>query len=127
MAQNLLRSGSGLFKSRIRNWIRSKIFVWILNTDLASFCSYYFPLICLLCTAKIFFHSLLNSVPVIAQSVHNAFFYLFFSFYLFPCPLLSLISISPLSSVFYVSLYTYKQCCGAGAARSRIFWSEPEP
>jgi hypothetical protein len=20
-----------------------------------------------------------------------------------------------------------KQCCGAGAARSRIFWSEPEP
>jgi hypothetical protein len=21
----------------------------------------------------------------------------------------------------------YFQCCGAGAARSRIFWSEPEP
>jgi hypothetical protein len=22
---------------------------------------------------------------------------------------------------------SYYQCCGAGAARSRIFWSEPEP
>jgi hypothetical protein len=22
---------------------------------------------------------------------------------------------------------SFKQCCGAGAARSRIFWSEPEP
>jgi hypothetical protein len=26
-----------------------------------------------------------------------------------------------------IVLKCFKQCCGAGAARSRIFWSEPEP